>query len=120
MGRRLRAVAAPAEKKLVKEQDKAAKKDKAVKKMVAEKEPTPLSKMVEEATGKKVTSKAGGKVLAGLLTARYSLPATHCPLLTARYSLPAARCPLPAARCPLPAACCLLLAAYHGLLTPDY
>ena len=111
MGRRLRAVAAPAEKKLVKEQDKAAKKDKAVKKMVAEKEPTPLSKMVEEATGKKVTSKAGGKVLAGLLTACYSLPATHCPVLTACYSLPATHCPLPAARCLLLAAGGLLLAA---------
>jgi len=64
MGRRLRAIVAPAEKKLVKEQDKAAKKEKVAKKRVAEKEPTPLSKMVEVATGKKVTSKAGEKVLA--------------------------------------------------------
>ena len=64
MGRRLRAIVAPAEKKLVKEQDKAAKKEKVAKKRVAEKEPTPLSKMVEVATGKKVTSKAGEKLLA--------------------------------------------------------
>ena len=64
MGRRLRAIVALAEKKLVKEQDKAAKKEKVAKKKVAEKEPTPLSKMVEVATGKKVTSKAGEKVLA--------------------------------------------------------
>ena len=78
MGRRLRAIVAPAEKKLVKEHDKAAKKEKVAKKRVAEKEPTPLSKMVEVATGKKVTSKAGDKVLAGLLT-------TYCLLLTAYY-----------------------------------
>ena len=37
---------------------------KVAKKVTAEKEPTPLSKIVEATTGKKVSSKAGGKVLA--------------------------------------------------------
>ena len=70
MGRRLRALAdkgaAKAEKKVAKEQGKAAKKAKVeakvAKKITAEKEPTPLSKIVEATTGKKVSSKAGGKV----------------------------------------------------------
>lgn len=59
-GRRLSSVA---NKQEIKKQEKEAKKEVKKEKVQAKKEPTPLGKVVHDATGKKATSKAGSKAL---------------------------------------------------------